>query len=153
MGQTRVGRTLLSAQVLTLLLIPRNCGCPTFRALCERWDSTEFNAKRRQKPMSKRSSLAVKTLTVFLFLGALALAQTDDSAQTMRPVIRGRHAAVASMKAEATEAARQNPGPRDAPRQFLAMGKRLRRRRRRPGRAGSHRLLAQRHGQRRRHSP
>jgi gamma-glutamyltranspeptidase/glutathione hydrolase len=57
--------------------------------------------------MSKRSSLAVKTLTVFLFLGALALAQTDDSAQTMRPVIRGRHAAVASMKAEATEAARQ----------------------------------------------
>jgi len=31
----------------------------------------------------------------------------DSSTKTMRPVIRGRHAAVASMKAEATEAARQ----------------------------------------------
>jgi len=31
----------------------------------------------------------------------------DSSSQTMRPVIRGRHAAVASMKAEATEAARR----------------------------------------------
>jgi gamma-glutamyltranspeptidase / glutathione hydrolase len=36
----------------------------------------------------------------------MALAQTD-STQTMRPVIRGRHAAVAAMKAEATEAARR----------------------------------------------
>jgi len=36
------------------------------------------------------------------------LSQSDDPAiQTMRPVIRGRHAAVASMKAEATEAARR----------------------------------------------
>ncbi|HYM79069.1 MAG TPA: gamma-glutamyltransferase [Candidatus Dormibacteraeota bacterium] len=34
-------------------------------------------------------------------------AQNGDSGQTMRPVIRGRHAAVASMKAEATEAARR----------------------------------------------
>jgi gamma-glutamyltranspeptidase / glutathione hydrolase len=33
--------------------------------------------------------------------------QADDAGQTMRPVIRGRHAAVASMKAEATEAARR----------------------------------------------
>ncbi len=57
----------------------------------------------------------------------------------MRPVIRGRHAAVASMKAEATEAARQ----------ILDYGRqRLRRRRRRPGRAGSHGLLAQRRGER-----
>jgi gamma-glutamyltranspeptidase/glutathione hydrolase len=31
----------------------------------------------------------------------------DDAGQTMRPVIRGRHAAVTSMKAEATEAARR----------------------------------------------
>jgi gamma-glutamyltranspeptidase/glutathione hydrolase len=37
----------------------------------------------------------------------LTLAKSDDSGQTMRPVIRGRHAAVASMKAEATEAARR----------------------------------------------
>src|SRR5207237_153568 len=33
--------------------------------------------------------------------------RADDSSQTMRPVIRGRHAAVSSMKAEATEAARR----------------------------------------------
>ena len=57
--------------------------------------------------MSFRSSLAVKTLMAFLLMCALALAQSGDSGQTMRPVIRGRHAAVASMKAEATEAARQ----------------------------------------------
>jgi gamma-glutamyltranspeptidase/glutathione hydrolase len=37
----------------------------------------------------------------------LTFAQSEDSGQTMRPVIRGRHAAVASMKAEATEAARR----------------------------------------------
>lgn len=35
------------------------------------------------------------------------LTQSGDAAQTMRPVIRGRHAAVSSMKAEATEAARR----------------------------------------------
>jgi gamma-glutamyltranspeptidase/glutathione hydrolase len=57
--------------------------------------------------MSFRSSLALKTLTVFLLMCALGVAQTGDSGQTMRPVIRGRHAAVASMKAEATEAARR----------------------------------------------
>jgi gamma-glutamyltranspeptidase/glutathione hydrolase len=34
-------------------------------------------------------------------------AQSGDSTQTMRPVIRGRHGAVASMKAEATEATRR----------------------------------------------
>ncbi len=42
------------------------------------------------------------------FLVATVMAQSDNSpGQTMRPVIRGRHAAVASMKAEATEAARR----------------------------------------------
>ena len=41
-----------------------------------------------------------------LLLASPLLAQTDTT-QTMRPVIRGRHAAVASMKAEATEAARR----------------------------------------------
>jgi gamma-glutamyltranspeptidase/glutathione hydrolase len=45
------------------------------------------------------------SVTVFLLASTL-LAQTDTT-QTMRPVIRGRHAAVASMKAEATEAARR----------------------------------------------
>ena len=58
--------------------------------------------------MSRKSS------RVSAFLGILFLAivpqfhaLSDDSTQTMRPVIRGRHAAVSSMKAEATEAARQ----------------------------------------------
>ena len=44
-----------------------------------------------------------------LMFAAGALAQDDDtlSSSTMRPVIRGRQAAVSSMKAEATEAARR----------------------------------------------
>jgi gamma-glutamyltranspeptidase / glutathione hydrolase len=41
-----------------------------------------------------------------VLLIASALWAQADRTQTMRPVIRGRHAAVASMKAEATEAAR-----------------------------------------------
>src|SRR5580704_19103674 len=44
-----------------------------------------------------------------LFLATIPrlFAQADDPGQTMRPVIRGRHTAVSSMKAEATEAARR----------------------------------------------
>jgi gamma-glutamyltranspeptidase/glutathione hydrolase len=58
----------------------------------------------RRLPLSAFSAVA----SVLLFaLTPQTLAQTEDSAQTMRPVIRGRHAAVASMKAEATEAARR----------------------------------------------
>lgn len=59
--------------------------------------------------MSRKPSRVSTFLCVLLSLAIVPqfLAQTDDSAQTMRPVIRGRHAAVASMKAEATEAARQ----------------------------------------------
>jgi gamma-glutamyltranspeptidase/glutathione hydrolase len=63
-----------------------------------------------QKPMPQRPSLAVQSaIASFLFLALVPqiLTESDDSAQTMRPVIRGRHAAVASMKAEATEAARR----------------------------------------------
>ncbi|MGO9086325.1 MAG: gamma-glutamyltransferase [Candidatus Sulfotelmatobacter sp.] len=45
------------------------------------------------------------TSVLLLMSGLQVLAQ--DGIHTMRPVIRGRHAAVASMKAEATEAARQ----------------------------------------------
>ena len=45
-------------------------------------------------------------LAPVLLLPSLLLAQAGKT-QTMRPVIRGRHAAVASMKAEATEAARR----------------------------------------------
>src|SRR5262252_277299 len=45
-------------------------------------------------------------LAPVLLLPSLLLGQADKT-QTMRPVIRGRHAAVASMKAEATEAARR----------------------------------------------
>src|ERR1700722_20966828 len=55
--------------------------------------------------MSRRSPLAVVSILI-LSLVPQSIAQTD-STQTMRPVVRGRHAAVASMKAEATEAARQ----------------------------------------------
>jgi gamma-glutamyltranspeptidase / glutathione hydrolase len=42
-----------------------------------------------------------------MFLDFPILAQRSDQGRTMRPVIRGRQAAVAGMKAEATEAARQ----------------------------------------------
>ncbi len=58
--------------------------------------------------MSRRFPLLAMSAVVSVLLLAFAsqsLAQTDDSGQTMRPVIRGRHAAVASMKAEATQAA------------------------------------------------
>src|SRR6266550_1343911 len=58
--------------------------------------------------MSCRSTVKMKAVC-FLFgvLIPLTLAQSEDTLQTMRPVIRGRHAAVSSMKAEATEAARR----------------------------------------------
>src|ERR1700684_3372000 len=85
-------------------------GCPIFRVLCERWDSTNLKVSRCLNPMSRKSSQAVKlVLTSLLTLSLVPqiLAQITDSRQTMRPVIRGRHAAVASMKAEATEVARQ----------------------------------------------
>ena len=50
----------------------------------------------------------VAAVVLLLVLVPQALTQTSDSTgQTMRPVIRGRTADVASMKAEATEAARQ----------------------------------------------
>ena len=48
----------------------------------------------------------VFSITIILPLLLSAWAQ-EETSQTMRPVIRGRQAAVASMKAEATEAARQ----------------------------------------------
>jgi gamma-glutamyltranspeptidase/glutathione hydrolase len=48
---------------------------------------------------------ALGVLFAFLVLESALLAQNNT--QTMRPVIRGRHAAIASMKAEATEAARR----------------------------------------------
>src|SRR6516164_9590338 len=59
------------------------------------WDSRPRLSRR------VNASLA----SIFL-LASLLLGQTDTD-QTMRPVIRGRHAAIASMKAEATEAARR----------------------------------------------
>jgi gamma-glutamyltranspeptidase / glutathione hydrolase len=47
-------------------------------------------------------------LVLSLSMGSGLQSQSyDSSTQTMRPVIRGRHSAVASMKAEATEAARR----------------------------------------------
>jgi gamma-glutamyltranspeptidase/glutathione hydrolase len=65
-------------------------------------------------PIEVRETMQHSTVRSSLLAAALSLAivpqvfsQSDDSSQTMRPVIRGRHAAVSSMKAEATEAARQ----------------------------------------------
>jgi len=46
-------------------------------------------------------------LVFLMLLDFQAVAQSSDAVHTMRPVIRGRTAAVASMKAEATEAARR----------------------------------------------
>ena len=66
-----------------------------------------LNMKRKcgdSRPrLSRRFSAA---LAFVLLLASLLLAQTNTM-QTMRPVIRGRQAAVSSMKAEATEAARR----------------------------------------------
>jgi len=56
--------------------------------------------------MLHRLQYAVVFLCV-LTMVPQSLTQRDDTGQTMRPVIRGRRAAVASMKAEATEAARR----------------------------------------------
>jgi gamma-glutamyltranspeptidase/glutathione hydrolase len=51
---------------------------------------------------------SICTAALCLTLGCFVFAQnTDAGFQTMRPVIRGRQAAVSSMKAEATEAARR----------------------------------------------
>jgi len=50
---------------------------------------------------------SIFSVAAILILILPASAQEESSGQTMRPVIRGRQAAVASMKAEATEAARQ----------------------------------------------
>ena len=61
-------------------------------------------ACRDSRPRLSRRVRAV--LASSLVLASLLLAQSDPD-QTMRPVIRGRHAAIASMKAEATEAARR----------------------------------------------
>ena len=55
---------------------------------------------------SARRAWAIHRLVFCICLASLAMAQ-DIPTQTMRPVIRGRQAAVASMKAEATEAARR----------------------------------------------
>ncbi len=57
--------------------------------------------------LSKSSVTTKMVFFVLVALVPLTFAQSEDSGQTMRPVIRGRHAAVASMKAEATEAARR----------------------------------------------
>jgi gamma-glutamyltranspeptidase/glutathione hydrolase len=56
--------------------------------------------------MRSRSLLAV-CVAVLSFVPQALPQGSDSEGQTMRPVIRGRQAAVASMKAEATEVARQ----------------------------------------------
>ena len=54
-----------------------------------------------------RLSRHISTVAITVLLLAPTLLAQAETKQTMRPVIRGRHAAVASMKAEATEAARR----------------------------------------------
>src|ERR1700756_2368562 len=63
------------------------------------------------KQLPRRSMIVSRGLPFLLLIVLMFVASSSDSqsdaGQTMRPVIRGRHAAVASMKAEATEAARR----------------------------------------------
>ena len=57
--------------------------------------------------MACRAKCISAAISILILIPA-TLSQTNENAgQTMRPVIRGRQAAVASMKAEATEAARR----------------------------------------------
>jgi len=53
------------------------------------------------------SSCIRRFLPLLIFVTHFTIFAQDAPRQTMRPVIRGRHAAVSSMKAEATEAARR----------------------------------------------
>src|ERR1700757_1326964 len=61
------------------------------------------------KQLPRRSMIVSRGIPFLLLIVLMFVASSSDtqgdSRQTMRPVIRGRHAAVASMKAEATEAA------------------------------------------------
>ena len=52
-------------------------------------------------------ALEILVSLVLIGLRSVVVAQGEDLSPTMRPVIRGRHAAVSSMKAEATEASRR----------------------------------------------
>jgi gamma-glutamyltranspeptidase/glutathione hydrolase len=52
-------------------------------------------------------ALEILVSLVLIGLASVVGAQGEDLSPTMRPVIRGRHAAVSSMKAEATEASRR----------------------------------------------
>src|SRR5262252_10934607 len=54
-----------------------------------------------------RHRFAAVVVFCLVFASAMCCQSYDSNTQTMRPVIRGRHAAIASMKAEATEAARR----------------------------------------------
>jgi gamma-glutamyltranspeptidase / glutathione hydrolase len=57
--------------------------------------------------MSLRLTVEVASFLCLVLVSQVHPQSDEPSAQTMRPVIRGRHAAVSSMKAEATEAARR----------------------------------------------
>jgi gamma-glutamyltranspeptidase / glutathione hydrolase len=59
------------------------------------------------KPRRVKQMTGAFVLLMFLGLAGDGWAQSDEDARTMRPVIRGTHAAVSSMKPQATDAARQ----------------------------------------------
>src|SRR5438477_10983129 len=56
--------------------------------------------------MAGRFRVAIAAVFFLSFVPGIH-SQADDAGQTMRPVIRGRIAAVSSMRAQATEAARR----------------------------------------------
>src|ERR1051325_3682590 len=84
--------------------------CPfvLLRVLCGSSFACDLQFLHREVAMIRRTAV----LFVFALVSVLSFAQQSQQAEplmgrTMRPIIRGRRAAVSSMKAEATEAARR----------------------------------------------
>src|SRR5712664_4956518 len=59
------------------------------------------------KPRNVQRVVGASLALTFLLLASDSFCQSNEAGQTMRPVIRGTHAAVSSMKPQATDAARQ----------------------------------------------
>src|SRR5207245_1760478 len=59
------------------------------------------------KPRNLQRVVGASLALMILLLPSDSFCQSDEPGQTMRPVIRGRQAAVSSMKPQATDAARQ----------------------------------------------
>src|SRR5207245_11669111 len=59
------------------------------------------------KPRNLQRVVGASLALMILLLPSDSLCQSDEPGQTMRPVIRGTHAAISSMKPQATDAGRQ----------------------------------------------